>query len=219
MIALNSVTFNDSDYQLQVEKDGVRAWLCPTGDPLALYYFAVQPDIGADLDDLQALRAFFRASAAEVGFGIIEIERCLIDGLKAVRTIYKVSQGVTGRGYLGGLTLPFEGYSFVLKVQCKERGMTGIRESVVSGLLMSEGVITLDTKTNKIVNWLQDPYDPERRDSMTMNRSEGEEYDEKFPDHPLSRARRILSHLQETTRVSPEVSASSPYRYRPQKPK
>lgn len=54
---------------------------------------------------------------------------------------------------------------------------------------------------------------------MTRNRSEVEEYDAKFPDHPLSRARAILRCLEATTRVSNEIRSAPPFKFQSTGPK
>jgi len=45
--------------------------------------------------------------------------------------------------------------------------------------------------------WVADPYDPTYMQGALMNLSEKEEYDEAFPNHPLSQARKIVKFLIE----------------------
>lgn len=60
-----------------------------------------------------------------------------------------------------------------------------------------------------MMGWLDDPYDPHEQGDMTRNRSERPEYDSLFPDHPLSRARWVLDHLQHTLFVSETLRSKS----------
>ncbi len=53
--------------------------------------------------------------------------------------------------------------------------------------------------------WLEDPYDPNEEGPMTRNKSERTEYDAEFPDHPLTRARSVLDHLERSIRISDVV--------------
>jgi hypothetical protein len=121
--------------------------------------------------------------------------------------------------YIGSVTIPFRDFSYVLKVQCPERGTTGIRDTIVADQLMREGKIRLPDAAGRIINWLSDPYTPTAEGPMTRNRSEVEEYDAKYPDHPLSRARAILRHLEATTRVSDEIRNAHPFKFQSTGPK
>jgi len=40
-----------------------------------------------------------------------------------------------------------------------------------------------------------------------MNLSEDKQYDARFPDHPLSRLRKLLDHLESTLRVTDELKS------------
>jgi len=208
MISLDSVTFDEKGFVRQDEQANVRLWLCSTGDQLGLFLYSIRPDLGAGLDNPDGLRRFYRSLAEPAGFGIIEVELRQLDGCEAVRTIFKAPQEPAGRTYLGSLTIPFADFSFVLKVQCVEAGMTGQRDTFVLSELLSKGEIGLDVEGGSKSGWVQDPYDPTQVSAMTMNRSERTEYDSMFPDHPLSRARQILAHLEQTIRLSQAVKGS-----------
>ena len=84
----------------------------------------------------------------------------------------------------------FQNFSYVLKIESPELGITGIRDACV---FSKDGQL--------LAGWLDDPYDPTERGPMTRNISERPEYDSRFPDHPLSRARRVLDHLQRTITI------------------
>jgi hypothetical protein len=213
VISLASVTFDETEFTPQGDRDNVRVWICPTGDPLGLFFYSTPPDIEADLDNQDELRNFYRATVEAEGLGIIEVDRRQIDGCQAISTIFKVPQEPSGRTYLGSLTLPFADFSFVFKVQCAEVETTGQRDSMVFQDLLSNGQIEIDHDAGSITGWIQDPYDPTLVSALTMNQSERAEYDSLFPDHPLSRARRILTHLEKTARLSPELKGSHRFVY------
>lgn len=62
-----------------------------------------------------------------------------------------------------------------------------------------------------MTDWLDDPYDPGEKGEMTRNKSEKPEYDPQFPEHPLSRARKLLNHLQRTITVDASVKVQPPF--------
>jgi hypothetical protein len=83
------------------------------------------------------------------------------------------------------LTLPFRDFSFVPRVECEERGRTGVREAVVLAEFLKVGSDDMD-------GWAADLYDPSLRTEPLRNISEDEKYDAKFPDHSLSRVARYV---------------------------
>ena len=209
MKPLDLVTFDAQDYEPRSDDGAVRVWSTPAGDGLGLFHFAMPPDLEG-LHDIDRLRAFYRRAAGGAGLGIVEVERRTLDGCAVVRTIMKAPQEPRGRTYLASLTFPFRDFSYVWKVQCAERGITGMRDTVVFGALLANGTVTQDA-ANGVVGWLADPYDPTFAGPMCRNRSEAVEHDARFPEHPLSRARAVLGHLEQTVRVAPNVRGAAPF--------
>jgi hypothetical protein len=209
------ITFDETGFERQGERDGVVVWFTPNGDGLGLFHYAIPPDIGADLKSVDSVRAFYRESIRESGLGVIEIETVVVDGITAVRTLFKIAQEPAGRTYLGALTLPFQQFSYVLKVQCEEHGITGLRDTLVLTSLMHSGETDIDASTGVPAGWLDDPYDLHEAGPMTRNKSERPEYDSQFPDHPLSRARRVLDHLERTVIVDDEIKRQPGFAWHP----
>ena len=76
-----------------------------------------------------------------------------------------------------------------------ELGTTGVREAVVTAALMNEGKLA---PQDYELRWAQDPYEPAYRGvdkSVLRFMSDDEAYDEQFPQHPLSKVRRVLATL------------------------
>jgi hypothetical protein len=89
--------------------------------------------------------------------------------------------------YIGSMTLPFERCSYVVKVQCEERGPTGLREAVLLDRALRDGRVHLSEQGI-----------PQFDEGWTPD---AVEHDEAFPKHPVSRARRHLSVLEQALRV------------------
>ena len=207
---LDAITFDARGYELHRDQYQVRVWRTPAGDGCGLYHYRLAPNIGARLDDLAALRKYYRAGAEGAGLGVVEIEALTVDGCRAVHTLFKARQEPRGRTYLGSLTLPFRDFSYVLKVQCAEVGTTGMRDTVVFSQMMAEGTVAMAPEGGA-KGWLSDPYEPERTGPMTRNQSEHDRFDAMFPDHPLSRARATMAHLAATVRVDEGVRGAPPF--------
>ena len=91
-------------------------------------------------------------------------------------------------------TLTFQRFypDFILNIQAffEETGTTGIRESVVYEIYRRQNPVRLDD--DPFAGWARDPYDETIREGSLMNLSEQEQFDEQFPEFPLSMCREFL---------------------------
>jgi hypothetical protein len=144
------------------------------------------------LSDLHALREWCRTMAASREGGLIEVHADADRG--AVHWIYKRLQRPAYVFTGMWVVLGPEG-QLVWTVVCGERGMTGVREAVVTAELFQAGTLTLETYEH---SWAQDPYEPAYRgvdQSVLRFVSDDTIYDDRFSDHPLSKVRRVLAAL------------------------
>jgi hypothetical protein len=170
-----------------------RTWHDSEGDVLSIQYpaegFSVLLDPGE-----AALRTWCRELAEGQGGGLVEA-RTIAGALgPSFRLIYK-RLNFPAYVYTGMLLTSIEEISLLCTVVASERGATGLREAVVTSKLMSAGKLDLDGYKRR---WAQDPYDPEyygvdRRVLRFL--SDDESYDDQFPQHPLSKVRRVLGAL------------------------
>ena len=90
--------------------------------------------------------------------------------------------------------------------------MTGIRDAIIVDEALRDGRVTFDPDREEFLEgWMHDPYDPALHGGFHWNLSEAPEDDVRFPNHPLSRLRPVLSHLELTLRITKEVKESPPY--------
>ncbi|MBO4751902.1 MAG: hypothetical protein J5526_04020 [Bacteroidales bacterium] len=68
-----------------------------------------------------------------------------------------------------------------------EVGITGQRDSTIFSVARNQGVNESE--------WMRDPYDDTFRRSYMMNISEEQRFDNLFPEHPLSQARKLIHTL------------------------
>ena len=104
-------------------------------------------------------------------------------------SLIKSPQEGHGYTYLGSFTIPFRDFSFVVKCQCMERGTTGIREAILTEIAFQSGAMTLDA-AGKVTGGLD---------------CDAVEHDPRFPQHPLSRLRRVLGRIEATAVLDPAV--------------
>jgi hypothetical protein len=207
MRSLASATFETKELVLEGERGNLRQWHTTDGDLVILQYFDKPPNINASLDDIEALRAGYRAVAARAGGAALEIEVISVDDCRGVRLILKVPQAPAGMVYIGSLTLPFRDFSYVVRVQCAEGSLSGIRDTTILAELINTGEVKFDEDQTQPTGWWTDPYNPLVGEPPARNLSELPRYDARFPNHALSRLRRILPRIEATLRLAEDVKA------------
>ncbi len=112
--------------------------------------------------------------------------------------------------YIGLWTFPRRDFSYVLKIQCQESGVTGQREALVLDRELAPGHLRPTQEVMK--SWAADPYDPTCQQGILRNLAEDEQYDAEFPDHPLSRLRRYFQQIEPTIAVADALKQSPEFR-------
>jgi len=172
---------------------------------LSLNYFPIKPDIPCALSDTKSLRDSYLAMAIQNGGGLIKADVIEVGGMEAIETIYKfpLPEQAHGLNYIGSVTIPFADLSYVIKVQSGEIGTTGIREAILFAKLLPKIELDQDelnsSGSTKMKGLGKDPYDPSREYANMPTIFEDEQYDAEFPDHPLSKVRRWMKNIKQTT--------------------
>ncbi len=192
--SLDAVGFDTTEYQSGDEpRPGqVRVWFTSDGDRLGLYLFTVPPDL-PPARTADELRTFYARSLEASGGRLVETAGLTVGGCAAVRIIFKTPQQPSGMTYVGSVTIPFRDFSFVVKVQCEERGTTGLREAVLLDRLLQAGSV---------------PSVSGGRTKLPVREPDSEEFDAEFPGHPVSRVRKVLRRVCGSLVVKPGVAGS-----------
>jgi hypothetical protein len=175
-----------------------------TGDRMSAHFFDLVPNLPAGLDDLPRLRYELAAQTADVG-GLVEAFVVTLDGAPAVLQIVKLPlEDRPGQVFVASVTVPKAASSAVLRLVAVEGQMTGGREAMVLADVVNE-------TGGPDAFYAPHPYAPQTRPKLPWHRADDPRYDEKSPNHPLSRARRWLRHVLATARLSPEFAALPPF--------
>lgn len=191
---INSISIPNFGWE-QVKNDAeIQQWINPEQSiALSINFFDLKPDLPT-ATDVDLLRSFYRNQLVAHNGGLIETNLINLKTYSLIKTIFKIPQQPTGMTYLASLTIPFKKCSYVVKIQAVEVGATGMRDTVVSTKLLTEGKIGLGG--DDFEGWFADPYDPSIKEGTPMNLSEDIAYDAMFPKHPLSQARSLLAKLE-----------------------
>lgn len=144
----------------------------PAEEALPLDARAVIDDVHEHLDDDQGL---IEAEGGKTAAGLPFVYRIVRTNLQPGNILYALRLDVHAPDAIWSVRASFN-----------TLGSSSYRDSLV--LSKIEG--TYD-------GWFFDPYDPDFAYGNLMNRSELPEYDKDFPDHPLTRLRRLVSNLLE----------------------
>lgn len=110
-----------------------------------------------------------------------------------VYSIVKTKDEPSGVQYFVLMHVAYEDIAINVNGHFVEAGMTGMRDTMIWELARREGIVS-STDNSK---WMFDPYDKSWKRPYLMNLSEKEEYDEMFPDHPLSQCRKFVRLITE----------------------
>lgn len=167
------------------------AWSEPRTGNATLMSF-IDPVMGLPkAQELDDLRRMCTRSCAENDGCLLEMEIRRLGGRAALYQLFKRRQRENDRGFTFSASyfVPTGQRTAVLEYEASERGMTGMRESLV---MVKLGV------TNKMA--IPHPYDPDLKGGLPYLRADDPAWDTMFPDHPLSEAR-AWSRLMERTAV------------------
>jgi len=200
---INAITFPVFGWQLEKDEPHLKLWLNAEGtSAISVNYFPQKPDLPSR-SDLSVLRPYYRKQISEVNGGLIEVETTDLKGYPGIRTLFKIPQDPTGTTYLGSLTLPFAKCSYVIKIQAAEIDAPGQRDNqIAQRLLMSNDI---RKKGGSYEDWAADPYDEAYQEGTLMNKAERSDYDNEFPEHPLTQVRRVLRILEKQVEFSEAV--------------
>lgn len=203
---LNNWTIYDAKDE-KYNKEKIKIWTNTYGDVLTVNFFKQPPNLPQYVADIHSLRNFYRDIIFDAKGGLVEVEKEPFDAFTLIRSIFKIPQDPTGFTFLASFSLIMESYTFIIKVECPERGMTGTRECAVLLGAEMEGKVPKGT----LDGWFTDPYDPSLKNKVCSNLSDQAQYDHFFPEHPLSRARSTLNLIRNNITFGKDMEPSDQY--------
>jgi len=189
---------------LATSDESIIEWANDSGDLASLSFFNLVPNLPATHGgvSIEVLRNMYRDSLRSINGGIVRVEAIQVSGIPAVEIIVKIPQVPSGMIYVATVIIPFHDFSFSMKYECPEHGLTGQRDALVLAKLAAD--LPKDSKGMPL-GWTKDPYCPAHNDAARYNLSDREQYDELIPDHPLSRARKYLRTTAEDLTINSEL--------------
>ncbi|MCB9793163.1 MAG: hypothetical protein H6741_10595 [Alphaproteobacteria bacterium] len=163
-----------------------RGWQTAEHDELLLQRLPERPRLYTP-ESLPELTQALQCHTAATGRQLVELSQRSLGPLCVTRVIVKEPQAPVGTTYLGALSFPLGRRVFSVALRCPERGTAGLREMRLQYMRLRAGEVPMLNPDGTIgfVDW-----DPDHPD-----------HDALLPDHPLSRLRRQLHHIEQTLEV------------------
>ncbi|WP_236569845.1 hypothetical protein [Streptomyces mexicanus] len=176
-------------------------WADPAGLLLSVHFFPLVPDLPAPLHEVERLRHATTRGVAASGGGLVEAAVESLDGVPALRQLIKMPlRSRQGQAFLGSWTLPKDRCSTVVKVQAAEGAPTGLREALV----MQE--------VGPAAYFRPRPYaGGDRLGGLPYHVADLEQWDPRFPDHPLTLVRAALHRLGPTVTLHEQFKSLPPF--------
>lgn len=171
----------------------VLSWIVPSSETM-------------NYDSVEETVKIFRTQVGD-NCGIIECKNgATKKGHKFIYNIWKIKidtgdNSIPDISYNLNINIKVGEYDYFINSNFSEVGMTGMRDSV--GLMKLEQAFKFKypdgnyTQEDVLKAFYFDPYDKENRKGLLMNVSETDIFDEAFPKHPLSEARKYAKWIIE----------------------
>ena len=161
------------------------------------------PDGSAEND--ARLRAFYLEETRRNSGAVLEVASVTVAGVPSLRTLFRFPhRPAPGVVYLGSLVIPFQEWSYILRIQTADRAPWSQRYVRVLEERLSDPRTQVDPATASPTDWFCPPYGAPAT-APCRNESELPEHDARYPDDALTRARRTLDHLAASTRFEDRV--------------
>jgi hypothetical protein len=191
--SLDGVSFDTRGLEVDGASNGEERWQSTTEGDFVLKSIRVR-NKHSKIVSLDQLRAAVVDGLSGTDVKLVETSLVSVDGCPTIRMIRKGAQAPHGMTYVGSLSIPFKDFVILFLVHCRELGTTGVRDALLFDRMLGTGEVTLRVEAEKPViggNW--NPDDPR--------------YDHEFPQHPVSRVRRMLAQIEGSCRIDQAIRA------------
>jgi hypothetical protein len=197
--SISSCHFDMSHWRLEKKNDSEIYWL-HRDHPTSVTLLFVAERVPLRLNDVAALRIGHREGAAKDGGALLYLDTFSKGKLRYMKLFVKYPMQPHGCEFIGTLLFPLARCYYLVKVSADDRQPTGLREAIM--------YTQLNLPSDE---WFADPYDKTIKLGFMANRGDSEEYDDLFPDHALTFARKELARIEREIQFDETVLKSEPF--------
>ncbi|MDN2487174.1 hypothetical protein MML63_16205 [Kosakonia sacchari] len=204
---LTDLQLNIAGWQLYESHDTSMAWSTPEQSAVRLQLHApVQWPFA--LHDIAAAKHYWQQETAKIGGALLELTALTIQGVAALQGTFKYrdpTPGSLGMYFVAIIWLPVKHGLFQINAEAVEKGNTGFREAVVMDLQLKQGNIPPVYDEPEFIDSADALFAKLRESELRCLPSDDRQYDEMFPEHPLSQVRRTIALCAQHTQLAKHV--------------
>jgi hypothetical protein len=176
------------------------------GEYLEIAVAGITPPEGyPKVPDLAALRDFYERSIAGQPVAVVDLDVLPIQGFHSVMRISKFrADNSLAMIYSGTLELSFSEFAYFITVQSLEQGTTGLREAMWA-MMHKDEILQEASQPPTQVQSQEDLVALLKSGPVQRAPSDDKQFDEAFPDHPLTRVRRHMNWIAGKIAFAPEI--------------
>lgn len=212
---IDDITFDTFGWNLVDDFPQKKTWInARRSATVSIQFNSERPTLPGHPDDIQVFRQHFRTIyAQQVDGGLIRCETVHLKGCTGVEVITKQPNQPSGMVYGGQLLLPFASCCFTILLQAVEVGPTGMREAMVMDRWLKKLHAKGGDPSDHFNGYSADPYDKDFREGHLMNYAERLEFDDEFPDHPLTVVRSKMQSIKSSISFAERIKQLKPFRF------
>jgi hypothetical protein len=168
-----------------------------------------------DLRDFAAAKLFYENQCQGLDGALVDIYKDTIQGVESLVGIFKYKSPEPqslAMYYVGIVWMPFEKCTYQINFESVERGTTGAREAAVALVKQPKPPVTEEKPI--MLESADDLFNMVRNKAVEVYPSDNSEFDEMFPDHPLSKVRKNISEFKHSAKMNKKLKKLKSYRVR-----
>lgn len=198
---IDSISFDLTNYVQKIKQNGKYGWLDEEKGVANLLRFNPEPASWTfTVNELDKASQFYDEQCSTAGGAMVMLNNIEVDGREALYGIfkYRATPGQMPLMYVGIIWIPFDNCIYQINVESMEQGTTGTREAAIMLKLgddwpMSDGKAVVVKSADEMFSRMSQA-------KLRALPSDGEEYDEMFPVHPLTKVRARLKNIVDTVK-------------------
>lgn len=204
MSSTNAVKFDVSDCTLREQSEEHFGWSNANGVYIVLRIPKHATNWSFDLHDIDAAKSFFSQQSASNGGVLLKMDNVTVGGQAALRGLFKYRSPVPqsmGMMFVSILWIRLGNVIAQINVESVEQGETGIREAAVCAIT-GESPASAAPNEPVLVESIDEMFAHTRAQPLRAIPADDSQYDQLFPDHPLSKVRHRMAQLMATLSVT-----------------
>ncbi|MBX3077572.1 hypothetical protein KF728_29635 [Candidatus Obscuribacterales bacterium] len=198
---IDSISFDLTNYVQKIKQNDKYGWLDEEkGVANLLRFNSERASWTFKVNELDKASQFYGEQCSAAGGAVLVLKNIEVDGSEALYGIfkYRAKPGQMPLMYVGIIWIPFDNCIYQINVESLEQGTTGTREAAIMLKLGDDWPMSDEPAV--VVKTAEELFSRMRNAKLRVLPSDREEYDELFPEHPLTKVRARLQKILDTVK-------------------